>query len=108
MAKEVKIEVIEVRDVEAAGRKFKAYKTIITAGELKGQVVDLKFRRDAKNVPTERCYLYVDGDQFNVSRKGRYPCVWVNTVNRIEPLKARTNGTDYFTAADDESATSPF
>ena len=108
MAKEVKIEVVEVKDIEAAGRKFKAYKTIITAGDLKGQVVDLKFRRDAKNVPSERCFIYVEADQFNVSRKGRYPVVWVNTVARIEPLKARSTGTDYFTAADEESADSVF
>lgn len=97
MAKEVKIEVVEVKDVEKNGLKFKAYKTEIKAGDGKEkQVVDLKFRRDAKNVPQERCYIYVDVDQFNVSKKGRYPVVWVNTVNRIEPIKTRANAEDYF------------
>lgn len=98
MAKEVKIEVVEVKDVKLDnGRTFKAYKTEIKAGDGKEkQVVDLKFRRDAKNVPQERCYIYVDVDQFNVSKKGRYPVVWVNTVNRIEPIKTRANAEDYF------------
>lgn len=109
MAKEVKIEVVEVRDVKLDnGRTFKAYKTQITGGSLKGKVVDLKFRADAKNVPQERCWIYVDNDQFNVSKSGRYPCVWVNTVNHIEPLKARSNTEDYFTSADEESEESPF
>lgn len=98
MAKEVKMEVVEVREVKLEnGRTFKAYKTEITAGSLKGQIVDLKFRQDAKNVPQERCYIFVDVDQFNVSKKGRYPVVWVNTVNRIEPLKTKNNAEDYFT-----------
>ena len=98
MAKEVKIEVVEVKDVKLDnGRTFKAYKTEIKSGDGKEkQVVDLKFRRDAKNVPQERCYIYVDVDQFNVSKKGRYPVVWVNTVNRIEPVKTRANAEDYF------------
>lgn len=98
MAKEVKIEVVEVKDVKLDnGRTFKAYKTEIKVGDGKEkQVVDLKFRREAKNVPQERCYIYVDVDQFNVSKKGRYPVVWVNTVNRIEPIKTRANAEDYF------------
>lgn len=108
MAKEVKIEVVEVKDVEKNGLKFKAYKTEIKGDDGKKQVVDLKFRREAKNVPQERCYIYVDVDQFNVSRKGRWPVVWVNTVARIEPLKARTAAEQYFTVVDTESADSPF
>lgn len=108
MAKEVKIEVVEVKDVKSGDRKFKAYKTIITAGELKGTVVDLKFRRDARNVPQERCFIFVDADQFNVSRKGRYPVVWVNTVNRIEPLKSKASAADYFAAEDEQAEDNPF
>lgn len=108
MAKEVKIEVVEVKDIEASGRKFKAYSTIPSGGKYKGKKVDLKFVQGAENVPQERCYIYVDSDQYNLSERGRYPVYWVKTVKRIEPFKARTDGKDDFTAADEESADSPF
>lgn len=104
MANEVKIEIVQVKDVEKNGAKFKAYQTIPTSGEFKGKRIDLKFRRDAKNIPSERCYIYVDDDQFNISTAGRWPVVWVNTVNRIEPLKVKTNAADYFDAADADAA----
>lgn len=109
MAKEVKIEIVQVKEIEKNGRKFKAYQTIPTSGQFKGKRVDLKFRREAKNIPSDRCYIYVDDDQFNISTAGRWPVVWVNTVNRIEPLKKKTNVADYFDAADaDESGGNPF
>jgi len=109
MAKEVKIEVVEVRDVKLeGGRSFKSYKTIPSGGKYKGVKVDLKFVQGAENVPQERCYIYVDSDQYNLSERGRYPVYWVKTVKRIEPFKARTDAMDDFTTADEESADSPF
>lgn len=109
MAKEVKIEVVEVRDVKLDnGRTFKAYKTIPTGGKYKGEKIDLKFVQGAENVPQERCFIYVDSDQYNLSERGRFPVYWIKTVKRIEPLKARTKADDDFTAADEESAESPF
>lgn len=99
MAKELKIKVVEVRDVETqSGNKFKAYKTV----DKNGKTMDLKFRRDAKNVPQERCWIYVDADKCNVTKNTEYPCCWVNTVNRIEPLEVKINAEDYFDAADGE------
>lgn len=109
MAKEVKIEVVEVRDVKLeSGRSFKAYKTIPSGGKYKGEKVDLKFVQGAENVPQERCYIYVDSDQYNLSERGRYPVYWVKTVKRIEPFKAKADDKDDFTAVDEESADSVF
>ena len=105
MAKELKIEVVEVRDVETkSGLKFKAYKTV----DKNGKMFDLKFRRDAKNIPSERCYIFVDSDKCNVTRNTRFPCCWVNTVNRIEPLNFRSGSERFFETADTESAEDVF
>lgn len=109
MAKEVKIEVVEVKDVKLeGGRSFKAYKTIPSGGKYKGEKVDLKFVQGAENVPQERCYIYVDSDQYNLSERGRWPVYWVKTVKRIEPFKAKEDDKDDFTAVDEESVDSPF
>lgn len=102
MAKEVKIEIVQVKEIEKNGLKFKAYQTIPTSGQFKGKRVDLKFRREAKNIPSERCYIYVDDDQFNLSTSGRWPVIWVNNVNRIEPLKPKANAADNFESADSD------
>lgn len=105
MAKELKIKVIEVKDVTTRdGRKFKAYRCV----DGKGNAMDLKFVQTAHNVPTERCYIFVDSDKVNVSHRGEYPVAWVKDVNRIELLqKETTNAEDYFSSGDEEAA-SPF
>ena len=109
MAKEVKIEVVEVKDVKLeGGRSFKAYKTIPSGGKYKGAKVDLKFVQGAENIPQDRCYIYVDSDQYNLSERGRYPVYWVKTVKRIEPFKAKESDKDDFTAPDGEDVVSPF
>lgn len=98
MAKEVKIKVVEVKDVKLQdGRTFKAYR-----GALKdGTVMDLKFRQDAQNKPSDRCWIYVSEGNFNVSRRKEYPVIWVTTVNRIEPLASKSSDAELFYSADE-------
>lgn len=105
MAKERKFKVVSVKEIKSttSGQKFLAYQTL----DQDGNRIDLKFRRGAENVPTERCWIYVYEDKCNVSTKGEYPVLWVETVNRIEPLGIKNNLDDYFGAADDSEA-SPF
>lgn len=108
MAKELKIKVVSVKEIKskATGQKFTVYQTV----DKQGKLMDLKFRRSAQNVPSDKCWIYVDSDKCNVSRRTEYPVLWVETVNRIEPLAVtRNNAEDYFDgAAGDESETSPF
>ena len=105
MAKERKFKVVSVKEIKSkvSGQKFLAYQTLDQAGNR----IDLKFRRAAQNVPTERCWIYVDEDKCNVSTKGEYPVLWVETVNRIEPLGSKSNLDEYFGAADDSEG-NPF
>ena len=98
MAKEVKIKIVEVKDVKLpGGRTFKAYRCALKDGN----VMDLKFRQDAQNVPSDRCWIYVSEGNFNVSRRKEYPVVWVTTVNRIEPLQAKKSDADLFYSVDE-------
>jgi len=96
--KELKIKVSQVKDCTTKdGRKFKAYRCVGSNGD----TMDLKFTRDCHNVPTERCWILVDSDKVNVSRRGEYPVTWVKDINRVEPLgTGKTNAADYFDAAD--------
>lgn len=104
MAKEVKIKIVEVKDVKLPnGIGFKAYRCALKDGN----VMDLKFQRAAHNIPTERCWIYVSEGNFNVSRRKEYPVVWVKDVNRIEPLAAKAADTSLFLAADEDEA-NPF
>lgn len=100
--KELKLKVARVRECKTRdGRKFNAFSTVDKTGTL----MDLKFVTGCHNVPTDRCWIYVDSDKVNVSRKTEYPTVWVKDVNRIEPLTSgRTNAEDYFQAADEADA----
>lgn len=97
MAKEIKIKVTNVRDVDYNGRKFKAYHCL----DGDGNNVELKFTRECHNVPTERCFIYVDSDKVNVNRKKEYPVVWVKDVNRIEPISRSSSVEKFFGVAED-------
>ena len=71
--------------------------------------MDLKFVRGAHNVPTEKCWIYCDSANVNVSRRTEYPTVWVKDVNRIEPLTGgSTNAESYFDAVESTDAVNPF
>ena len=105
MAKELKIKVVSVKEIKSkvSGQKFTVYQTV----DKQGKLMDLKFRRTAQNVPSDKCWIYVDSDKCNVSRRTEYPVLWVETVNRIEPLAVtRNNVEDYFDGAGEE--VSPF
>ena len=108
MAKEFKIKVATVKEVknQKTGQKFNVYQTVDKTGKL----MDLKFRRTCANIPTERCYIFVDDDQCNVSRRTEYPTLWVSNVNRIEPLAAGAGNVGEFfeTAGEAEADDNPF
>lgn len=97
--KEMKLKVAKVRECRTKdGRKFNAFSTVGKDGTL----MDLKFVTGCHNIPTERCWIYVNSDMMNVSRRTEYPTVWVKEVNRIEPLTGgRSNAEDYFQTAEE-------
>lgn len=81
--KVVKVTPIETKD----GKKFTAYKTVGKDGKL----LDLRFRRDVTNTPTEPCVIVVADGNANVDTTRQYPVVWVNEIEEIKPLERKSN-----------------
>jgi len=80
---------VEVREVTVTEngkeKKFNAYK----AYESNGRKVDLKFRKEADNIPKENCFIKVSADDMNKNTNKKYPEIWVKNVKEIIPLTAR-------------------
>ena len=62
------------------GRAFNTYKAVTKNGAL----VDLKFRREVKELPTKKCIIVVHPDHINEARNTAYPTWWVGQVEAIE------------------------
>lgn len=92
-----KFKVAQVTEITAKnGNKFLAYKTV----DKNGNFMDMKFVRNCPNQPTEKCWIYVLGENKNVDDNKEYPVLWIKKVERIEPLQVISNAriTDkYFT-----------
>ena len=90
----LKIE-ISVKTVRFAGEEkeesFLAYK-----GFTKKGWIDLKFTKDVKEVPTKNGYIYVESDNVNVNRTGRFPVIWVKKVEKFEEINFAQKIEDYF------------
>ena len=80
MAKETKVLEIEVREVEWEGGKFLAYNTFTK----KNERLDVRFVKDAfAKAPKENCFIEVDKSQMNISRKYRYPRLYVQDIIKV-------------------------
>ena len=91
--KELHIRIIEVKEMTSKeGRKFTVYKSLTKEGKL----MDTKFRKEVKDLPTEPCMLIVDSDQCNVTKNTQYPTLWIKAVKAIEPFVRESNAESYF------------
>lgn len=92
MAKEIKIRVIEVKEITTKnGNKFNAYKTV----DKRGKKLDLRFTKEVTLLPKKPCTIIVDDDKCNVSTNREYPVLWVQEVKRIEESQRKSNVSDY-------------
>ena len=92
-----RFKIVQVTEVTTkSGNKFTAYKTL----NKNGNFMDIKFTRACRNVPTEKCWIDVKEENFNVDDNREYPVVWVKDVEKIDPLQATQNAAvqnKYFT-----------
>ena len=90
----LKIE-ISVKTVRYAGEEkeesFLAYK-----GFTKKGWIDLKFTKDVENVPTKNGFIYVENENVNVNRTGRFPVIWVKKIEKFEEITFTQKIEDYF------------
>lgn len=75
----VRVKRISTKD----GRVFDAYETI---GK-NGVRINVKFRKEVKNVPSEDCYIIVPLDKANYAKNSIYPTIWIHEINKVIPLE---------------------
>ena len=102
---EVKIKIIEVKEINYDGKKFLAYKTVAKNG--KKMVV--RFTQECSIKPKEACYVICDDMNCNVDTSRQYPVLWIKDVIRTEPFVRQTNVYDFIsTVTDEEVEEHPF
>ena len=80
MAKETKVLEIEVREIAWEGKTFLAYNTFTKENER----LDVRFVKEATaKAPKENCFIEVDVSQMNISRKYRYPRLYVQDIIKV-------------------------
>jgi len=76
----VKIKQIITKD----GRSFKAYETVGKGGI----IINVKFRKEVKNLPSEDGYIIVPLEKMNYAKNTIYPTIWVKEVINVIPLES--------------------
>lgn len=82
MKKDVKVLEIPVivRELETKdGKKFNVYKAVQNNGKL----IDLKFRREVKNLPDRNCIIKVLPENLNIDKTRQYPALWCKKIEEI-------------------------
>ena len=87
------VKVIEYEDKETGKKKkFNAYKAVTKQGKL----IDLKFTSNCNDIPTHPCYIYVRTTEYNVATNQKYPCVWVQSIVKVEEFPDKKDTSDTF------------
>lgn len=79
-----KIKVTVTPKKTADGRSFNTYKTY----SKNGRAIDLKFRKDVKNVPDKNCFIVCNVDDMSLNTSGEYPVLWVRAIAEIVDLES--------------------
>lgn len=87
-----KIEILKRTITTKEGKSFDAFKAV----QKDGKLIDLKFKKEVKNLPSESCFMFVEKENLNVNRSGRYPVVWVAKVEKYEESKTIRDNSDIF------------
>lgn len=80
MERRIKIKVATRKTKD--GREFTVYKAVTKNGAL----MDAKFRKEVKNIPTEDSWVTIPDGGMNISRKDEYPKLWISAVTKVEPV----------------------
>ena len=79
----VKLRVRVKRITTKDGRTFDAYETI---GK-NGTRINVKFRKEVKNVPTEDSCIIIPIDKMNYAKNTIYPTIWVHEITSVIPAE---------------------
>lgn len=79
----LKLRVRVKRIITKDGRSFNAFETV---GK-NGLKINVKFRKEVKNIPTEDSYIIVPLEKMNYAKNIIYPTIWVQEVINVIPLE---------------------
>ena len=80
---ETKRIIIKVQERKTSnGKSFNTYKAVTKNGRL----IDAKFRKEVKELPTGDCYAVIGVDNMNVDKNKEYPVLWISAVEGYETL----------------------
>lgn len=90
--KEVKVKVYHKQTKD--GKKFDTYRAV----QKDGKLIDCKFRKDVKVLPTEDCIIVVKVKNMNISYSKEYPALWMAEIEDIKPIEklSKQNLNDLF------------
>ena len=77
-----RIKIIVQEKKTSDGKKFNTYKAVTKNGRL----IDCKFRKDVKELPTETCFANISVDSMNIDKNKEYPVMWVSAVEGYESI----------------------
>ena len=67
----------------ADGRSFNTYKTF----SKNGRAVEVKFRKECKNIPEKDCFVICNEDDMNLNVSGEFPVMWIRSIVDTEDLE---------------------
>lgn len=107
MANYDKIKIVKTEIIESkkTGNKFRVYKTTDPEN---GKIIDLRFTREVKNAPEERCYIIVPEGGSNIDRSKEYPICWVKEVSRVVPFASEKKDTGFEKVSEEDLEDIPF
>ena len=79
--RKIKIKVTQKKT--ANGKSFNTFKTF----SKNGRAIEVKFRKEVKNVPEKDCYIVAVEDDLHLNTSGEYPVMWVKAIQSIEDLE---------------------
>lgn len=79
-----KIKILVAEKTTTNGKKFNTYKTTTKNGRL----MDVKFRKEVKELPEANCYAVIGIDNMNVDKNREYPVLWVSAIETYESIEA--------------------
>lgn len=82
-----KIKLIVKQGTKKDGKAFDYFKT----ADENGKLMDVRFTKDVKNVPSKTCFILVDEKDINLDSKREYPCYWIKHIVDIQEIAYTNN-----------------
>lgn len=67
--------------------------------------INVKFRKDTKDIPTETCIVTVAVDKMSIDNRNKYPALWIHEIHEVKPLETKDNSkavVDFFGSREDK------